>query len=191
MGTVQKILTIIAIIAAVVILCGGAVYAGYTYGRINSPSGLPQDTYDTGLKMGKEIGYQSGYQAAMNSLDKQKTDLVVLRNPTYNEMRDFLVKDSTSKLPYDQDERICTDFAADVNNNAKKQGINCAIVYILYGETGHSIVAFQTTDRGLIFVEPQYDQEVTLVVGRSYSQINRFRKQDSVDDTIVRYILSW
>jgi hypothetical protein len=55
---------------------------------------------------------------------------------------------------------------------------------------GHTIVAFDTTDRGLIYIEPQFDQEVKLVVGRSYSQLNNFTSAPR-DDTIKRYLVVW
>lgn len=190
MDTGQRVVTLIAIMVAVIILCGGSAYAGYAYYQMNLTAS-PANTYDKGLITGKEIGYQSGYQAALETVQKQKETEIKLHNPTYKEMKDFLLQDTTNKLPYKQNERICTDFATDVNNNAKKKGISCGIVYILYGETGHSIIAFQTTDKGLIFIEPQFDDEVSLPIGRSYSQTNRYVKQDVIDDTIIRYIIGW
>jgi hypothetical protein len=191
MDTGQRVATIFAIVLAVVILCAGSGYAGYAYYQMVTNSANEGNTYTTGLQIGKEIGYQSGYQAALDSIEKQKAAEIKLHDPTYREMKDFLVRDTTNKLPYVQNQRICTDFATEVDNNAKKQGINCAIVYILYGETGHSIVAFNTVDKGLIFIEPQFDDEVTLPIGKSYSQNNRYVKQDAVDDTIIRYMIAW
>jgi hypothetical protein len=185
----QKVATLIAIIVSVIILCGGAGFAGYSYNIIKNPSIAQENNYDSGFNIGKEVGYQTGFKAAMDTVQKQTE--IKLHNPTYKEMKDFLAQDPTNKLPYKSNERICTDFAAEVNNNAKKLGINCAIVYILYGETGHSIVAFQTTDRGLIFIEPQFDDEVSLIIGKSYSQVNKYIKQDIQDDIVVRYLIGW
>jgi hypothetical protein len=78
-----------------------------------------------------------------------------------------------------------------VNNNAEAKGIRCAVVDIFYPDGyGHTIVAFDTTDRGLIYIEPQFDQEVKLEVGRSYSQLNNFTAAPR-DDTIKRYLVVW
>jgi hypothetical protein len=60
--------------------------------------------------------------------------------------------------------RICADFAERLHNNAEMAGIKCAYVsvdllgypdpyhYGIPSNTGHALVAFQTTDRGLVYV---------------------------------------
>ncbi len=51
--------------------------------------------------------------------------------------------------------RICSDFAQMLHNNAEIQGIRAGYVSItLAGSTlGHAIDAFNTTDRGLVFID--------------------------------------
>lgn len=52
---------------------------------------------------------------------------------------------------------------ATLNNNAEDEGFRAAYVYIEFpGDRAHSVAAFDTVDRGLIFIEPQYDDEVEL-----------------------------
>ena len=46
---------------------------------------------------------------------------------------------------------VCIHFAHDLHNNAEAVGIRCAIVRI--PERGHICNAFETTDRGLLFVD--------------------------------------
>ena len=106
-------------------------------------------------------------------------------------MKEFLAKDPTNYKSYLSTEYICTDFAAEVNNNAEIAGIRCATVYINYADAGHAIIAFDTTDNGLIFIEPQYDKEVQIIVGKSYSKLNGFVQRDITDDTIQRYRIIW
>jgi hypothetical protein len=50
---------------------------------------------------------------------------------------------------------VCADFARDVHNSAEAAGIRAAWVGIdIEGEAeGHAINAFQTTDRGLVFID--------------------------------------
>jgi len=121
----------------------------------------------------------------------------VLRDPTYREMSDFLARDETSEREYIEEEYACVDFAADVKANVAKEGIRCAYVIIEYrGGGGHAIVAFDTTDEGLVFIEPQFDWEVGLEIGRPYYQCvkpppGRYMATPDDDDTITRFIVIW
>lgn len=82
-----------------------------------------------------------------------------IRNPTYSQMEQFIIQDTTDSNPYVFYTYVCEDFARDTIENAKDQGIRGAMVYLNNptGYAGHAIVAFQTTDKGLYFVEPQLD----------------------------------
>jgi hypothetical protein len=121
----------------------------------------------------------------------------VLRDPSYQEMTDFLKQDETSEQEYLEDEYICVDFAADVKSNAAEEGIRCAYVVIEYlGLTGHAIVAFDTTDEGLVYIEPQFDWEVEPEVGQRYYQCvipppGHSMVEPDYDDTIARVIDIW
>ncbi len=189
----KRILGFAAVIMTVVILCAGAGYAGYTFSiyeaKVNEQNLNYQQGRNEGEKIGSEKGYLEGYAQAIQNVETG--DAFTLHDPSYQEMKAFLSSDNSDAQPYAEDQHICTDFTADVVNNAHKIGIRCAAVYIIYPETGHSIVAFDTPDRGVCFVEPQYDKEVKLSVGQSYSALNSFIKQGETDDTIVRWIIIW
>jgi len=119
----------------------------------------------------------------------------VLRDPSYQEMEDFLALDKTSEQEYVGGEYICVDFTADVKANAAKEGIRCAYVAIEYrGGSGHAVVAFDTTDRGLVFIEPQFDWEVEPEIGKRYYQCviaPHYLAKPGYDDTITRIIVIW
>jgi len=121
----------------------------------------------------------------------------VLRDPSYQEMKAFLTQDETSEQEYLRNEYICVDFAANVKANAAEEGIRCAYVVIEYlGITGHAIVAFDTTDRGLVYVEPQFDWDVEPEIGRRYYQCvvpppGQYMVEPDYDDTIARIIAIW
>jgi len=159
----------ILFIATISILIGfAAYYIGYTCGDSNG--------YDAGYNNGVIAGIGTGYD---------------LRDPTYSEMNEFLKEDATDKNAYIEGSYTCTDYAADLNNNAAQAGYNAAYAYIEYPDgTGHAIAAFQTVDKGLLFIEPQYDEEVQVVIGSSYSEQNGYQVSDH-DDTVVRYLLIW
>jgi hypothetical protein len=177
---------------AIVILCGGALFLGYVRGYQNGHEGSYSEAYTQGKSEGYQTGYQSGLQAGYKPpTEPQQSSESTPQNPTYQEMKTFLVQDPTNQSHYEEDKYVCVDFAATVNNNAESKGIRCAVVDIFYPDGyGHTIVAFDTTDRGLIYVEPQFDEEVQLVVGRSYSQLNNFTSAPR-NDTIQRFLLAW
>ncbi|MCX8181882.1 MAG: hypothetical protein N3D12_02060 [Candidatus Methanomethyliaceae archaeon] len=52
------------------------------------------------------------------------------------------------------------------------------------------MICFNKTNRGLIFIEPQYDDIVTLKIGESYAAQNGY-VIPSYDDKIVSYIIVW
>ena len=188
----QKVATVLGIFLAIVMLCGGSGFLSYTYGYQIGHEASYNQGYDQGKGEGYQSGYQSGFEAGYKpSLEQEKSSEYTLRNPTYQEMKAFLAQDTTNLGKYATDEYVCVDFSAAVNNNAEKNGIRCAIVDIFYPEGyGHTIVAFETTDKGLIFIEPQFDHEVKLIVGKSYSQTNGFTLAPR-DDTINRFLIIW
>jgi len=192
MDNSQKIATVLGIFLAIIMLCGGSGFLSYMYGYQIGHEGSYNQGYSQGKDEGYQVGYKTGYEAGYKPILEQETASgYTLRNPTYQEMKAFLVEDTTSSTTYRKDEYVCVDFATEVNNNAVKKGIRCAIVNIFYPEGyGHTIVAFETTDRGLIFIEPQFDHEVKLIVGKSYSQINNYTPAPQ-DDTIRRFLIVW
>lgn len=73
---------------------------------------------------------------------------------TYNEVLKFLSIDKTDSRQY-TDTYQCGDFAETVHNNAEAAGIKCAWVAVDFVDDneGHACNAFNTTDRGLIYID--------------------------------------
>ena len=137
-----------------------------------------EDGYDSGYAQTYDIGYQKaygeafdkgydkGYEIGLETGSKEGVArMVELRNPTYKELREFLAGDKTDSKPYIEGEYVSFDFAVELNNNAEANGIRAAYVAIFSKEWGHGMVAFETIDEGLIFIEPQSDREVEPVIG--------------------------
>jgi len=119
-----------------------------------------------------------------------------LHNPTYPEVTSFLAKDKTNTKTYSSSSYNCAYFSRDVNNNAESKGIRCAYVELSFPGTGHAIVAFQTTDRGLVYFEPQHDVRASIVIGkRFYTCLSNmpgyYWVAPSYDDTIEDIIEFW
>jgi hypothetical protein len=95
---------------------------------------------------------------------------IILRNPTFQEMRDFILKDPTSRKAFVPNKYECRNFATDVNNDAEAAGLRCAFVLLCYKNGQHAVVAFDTTDRGMIYIEPQTDAAIQPKVGGKYQE---------------------
>jgi len=86
------------------------------------------------------------------------------------ELADFLARDHTNWNAYNVDSYNCIDFAVDLVANARKENIEVWFVGVDFnnGDVGHAFVAFKTTDKGTIYVEPQRDYTYsTLSVGNN------------------------
>ncbi|GAH96243.1 unnamed protein product, partial [marine sediment metagenome] len=86
---------------------------------------MVEAAYNKGYYKGLDEGYQSGLEIGYK--EGLPTD-VVLRNPTYKELMDFLARDKTDLKPRIMGEYVCEDFSAEVNNNAELEGIRAAFV---------------------------------------------------------------
>jgi hypothetical protein len=75
--------------------------------------------------------------------------------PTWQELMDFLTADATDRKQYNVDSFACVAFAEELHNNAEAAGIEAAFVGVQFEdrEIGHALNAFNTTDRGLVFID--------------------------------------
>lgn len=78
---------------------------------------------------------------------------------SWKQLTQFLADDHTNWREYDLEDYNCMDYAIDLVANARFSSIDAKIVTVQFvnQETGHAFVAFETSDRGTIFVEPQGD----------------------------------
>ena len=89
---------------------------------------------------------------------------------TWSNLVTFLENDHTNWHPYIPGKYTCLDFSTDLVANATVQGIKAWIVAVDFtsGGPGHAFVAFATTDRGVVYVEPQADDTYpTVAVGKN------------------------
>ena len=160
---------------------------GYNLGHEEGYDLGMEDGYDQGTADGYASGYDTGYT---EGLEYSAEHGFCLRNPTYAEATDFLRADRTDRNRYVEDSYVCSHFARDVCNNAEAEGLRCAFVELRYRDSGHSIIAFDTTDRGLVYFEPQFDDEVRVEIGRSYSLMNDY-VADGFNDVILDVLVIW
>ena len=100
----------------------------------------------------------------------QHENKTILHDPTYEEAHNFVLEDKTDENTYDYKNYNCDHFSRDFNNNADRRGIRCAFVVLeMEGNyPSHAIVAFKTTDEGMVYFEPQTDERVLPKIGSDY-----------------------
>ena len=131
--------------------------------------------YDYSIKLGDELKEKdraiqnlelekSGLQSEITALKSRILEIESfcqnisagkeLRNPTWSELKNFLEMDQTNKLIYNET-FDCSGFAIELFKRARNSNFRCAIVEIESEKntTGHLLNAFQTVDKGLVFVD--------------------------------------
>lgn len=165
--------------------------AGQKIGYIAGNQDGYGDGYDLGVSEGYDEGQAAGYtEGYAAGLEAGTGHGYCLKDPTYAEAVAFLSSDRTDRNRYDDDYYVCSHFCRDVCNNAEAEGLRCAFVELRYSGSGHSIVAFDTIDRGLVYFEPQFDDEVRVEIGQRYSQLNDY-VVPSWDDMIRDIVVIW
>jgi len=106
--------------------------------------------------------------AASSETVGSSSQVIELRNPTFQEVKDFILRDSTSRNKLVLNQYECRHFATDVNNNAEAEGLRCAFVLLCFERGQHAVIAFDTVDRGLVYIEPQTDAAIHPEAGGKY-----------------------
>ncbi len=95
-------------------------------------------------------------------------------NPTYAQAQQFVASDKTNSHQYVEGSYTCVNFATDFRNTALKAGYLCGYAFVYFPDSqNHVLDCFNTTDRGIVFVEPQWDRFVSITVGEPYESGNR------------------
>ena len=162
--------------------------------RVSSPVGndsntLPGELYNGLPRLSANESYVFHNNAVMVGADDH---FIVLRNnpeahnPTWTELKAFLENDPTDRHAYMPGQFTCGDFAEMLHNNAEAAGIRASIVAIELalkagGVMNHSLNAFETIDRGLIYIDNTSstagfyaDKQAHVAVGEEYICVSIF-----------------
>ena len=119
-----------------------------------------------------DVSVPSALETALPALVTEgvgsSSQAIELKNPTFQELKDFILRDPTSRNEFVLNQYECRHFATEVNNNAEAEGLRCAFVLLCFERGQHGVVAFDTTDRGLVYIEPQTDARIHPEVGGKY-----------------------
>lgn len=117
----------------------------------------------------------------------------IINNPTaknvsWGQLESFLLFDPTDDETYSLNTFNCVSFSEMLHNNAEAAGIKSAFVSIRFKDeaVGHTLNAFKTTDKGLIYVDStgaekwsygqdysmEWDKIVYVVKGKEYTPIS-------------------
>lgn len=119
---------------------------------------------DSGYHYGYNIGYDAGVNAGVGSGFN-------IRDPTYVEMIGFIASDKTELHQYNAVSYNCFHFCRDFLDNAFASGFKAGFVYVEFPDGAHGMICFDTVDKGLVYVEPQSDDIISLRVGYEYDFI--------------------
>ena len=95
------------------------------------------------------------------------TVMELTSSTSYTDIITFLHEDQTSEREYDIVSYNCHNFTVDTRKNASLKGIDSAYVLLRNGRY-HAIVAFNTSDKGLVAFNPQTDAPKNYEVGGLY-----------------------
>jgi hypothetical protein len=120
---------------------------------------FPDSSVDTEYAFDNFVIYQYDPLNPRTPKKPEVTPTPAYKAITWMELADFLVKDHTNFNQYDPNNYMCMDFAIDLVENARKENIKAWIVLVdfTHGDAGHAFVAFETSDKGIRYVEPQMD----------------------------------
>jgi len=118
-------------------------------------------------KITEKNGFLIIMESEIEGLKEQLAGIESLRNPTYREVVDFVKTDKTDEKEGYQ----IFHLAAELNNNAEKAGFRAAYARLTFSDNkGWFMVLFQTTDRGIVGVDPVSDTiGPELYVGQKFS----------------------
>ncbi len=166
---------------------------GYSQGKTEGYDEGKQTGYQLGYTEGRTVGTKEGYA---QGLEAGAVNGYNITDPTYAEVLAFLREDKTNQNEYVNPSYVCSHFARDVCNNAESQGIRCAFVDMRFPDSGHALIAFNTTDKGLVYFEPQTDEKVVPSIGKNFYQCveprpGYYYEPPPFDDTITDVVVIW
>ena len=128
-------------------------------------------------------------------------------NPTWSQLKAFVQADHTDQKTYIAPLFMCGDFAEQVHNNAEQSGIKAAFVAIEFNgsSAGHALNAFNTTDRGLVYIDCTGGQELLwghstagdwdkiayVIIGKEYGLISLDKASGVTYDVYEQYRLEY
>ena len=174
----------------------GNYFLGLVYdsGVILSGNGCYDDSEEFIVLINNRNAKDPTYSELLNFLRNDTTDsyayqpVVSVGGFYYGDAEDLVnidrIHDIIDGIVQPSPPKVCADFAERLHNEAEMAGIRCAYVSVELSGVGHALNAFQTTDRGLVYIDdtgtvgsygPTYsDTVVDVRVGQQYIPVFLF-----------------
>jgi hypothetical protein len=107
-------------------------------------------------------------------LDKYFNNEVKLNKISKEELKEFLKKDKTDELTY-EDKFDCNAFSFTLIRNLYDYGYLAYPVYIEYSDSAHMIVSIYDENGELIYIEPQNDDIIDI-------DLDKYYKYDDIEE---------
>jgi hypothetical protein len=200
---------------------GTGVYGNYYLGLADTPDGVLSgdgcydDTGDFIVLINNRNAVNPSYAQLINFLQNDTTDeypYITTNKPEgyyYGTAESHVdltrIKNIINGTSEPSNPDVCADFAERLHNDAEMDGIRCAYVSLELSTGGHAIDAFQTTDRGLIYIDDtgisspgptRCVKTVNVVVGQDYIPTSLFPEagwENTWDDmgTVINSQVIW
>jgi hypothetical protein len=116
-------------------------------------------------------------------------------NVSLSQLMDFIEEDITDQYLYDSETFVCADYAENLHNNAEKSGIKSAWVGITFlndDSPGHALNAFETIDKGMVFVDCTSEDSIAYcVINEEYLRFTIDGEYFSVFDVVKSIQIFW
>jgi len=191
----RNIALLIVIVIFSIVLVGGYLILKQNY----------SDIRDKKNRLESELSFTDGYisrtSSLLNSCNIELTQLNdnlhdniskvnLLKMGNKYSLHDPIYDDVTSFIKSDKSNDLTTEI-----ENAKNQGIQCAYVLIQLSASSEGVyilIGFNTTDKGMVYFEPETDYRVRPIIGYSYVECVEGRPYYSTDDdTIINILVVW
>jgi hypothetical protein len=129
-----------------------------TIDEVQEKLALYEDTLGIQVFSGETVLHYASGNVSSLKLVNQST----AKNPTWDELLQFLREDKTDKKLYVPGEYECGNFAQELHNNAEAYGIRAALVAVHFqnSDQSHALNAFKTTDKGLVYIDDTGFEEI-------------------------------
>ncbi len=174
---------ILTIVISLIVFGGAGYWVGYSTGyAAGNSEGWEKGTIH-GNAQGYEKGYSAGYDNGKEFVVSHLDQYVTIPKPVpYEEVIEFLKEDKGDEQTFINLYYDCVSFTKALRENALAKGIKCGIVTFTLESIedssvmGHAINAFETTDRGIVYFDPQTDGErFGIEVGGYYTLSEKYR----------------
>ncbi len=141
-------------IYAIVIILILVLLAG-VYAVINSKSPTPSPGGEDEIPVPGHPGF---FQKRIDAYYENQTPIYAIENrnatdPVYGRLISFLEDDATEKGVY-RSGHECSSFAVELHDHAERVSIKAHLVMVVLSNASlHMIVGFNTTDRGMVYVD--------------------------------------